>query len=276
VRQDGLSIGDVVGATGVGEATLRAWERRYGFPAPARAPSGHRRYSDEDVERILRVVEERDRGVPLPAAIERAWSPSAGVPSLFARMRATRRELQPIVMRKRHLVHLSHAIEDESAARGERAILIGAFQQERFYRHAQPRWRGLARSAELAIAFADFPRLRRPRGAAAEVPVDREHPMAREWALICAAADHAACLIGWEPPARRPSHDLEREFEVILSVDPAVVRDAIEAAAAVADRPAPELAESLRARLGELPSSRAEPQLRLAGAITARLVGALR
>ena len=30
-----LSIGDVVAATGVGEATLRAWERRFGFPLTA-------------------------------------------------------------------------------------------------------------------------------------------------------------------------------------------------------------------------------------------------
>jgi DNA-binding transcriptional MerR regulator len=48
-RYDGetasLSIGDVVAATGIGEATLRAWERRFGFPAPRREPSGHRRYS---------------------------------------------------------------------------------------------------------------------------------------------------------------------------------------------------------------------------------------
>ena len=36
-----LSIGDVVAATGVGEATLRAWERRFGFPTPRREPSGH-------------------------------------------------------------------------------------------------------------------------------------------------------------------------------------------------------------------------------------------
>src|ERR1700759_1467530 len=34
-----LSIGDVVAATGVGEATLRAWERRFGFPSPRREPS---------------------------------------------------------------------------------------------------------------------------------------------------------------------------------------------------------------------------------------------
>ena len=47
-----LSIGDVVTATGVGEATLRAWERRFGFPTPRREPSGHRRYDRVDVERI--------------------------------------------------------------------------------------------------------------------------------------------------------------------------------------------------------------------------------
>ena len=276
MRQNGLSIGDVVEATGLGEATLRAWERRYGFPVPSREPSGHRRYSVEDVERLLRVVEERDRGVSLPVAIARTSGNVPSAPSLFARVRSSQPELQPIVIRKRHLVHLSHAIEDESAARAERSILVGAFQRERFYRQAQPRWRDLARGAAVAVAFADFPKLRRPRGAAVEVPVDREHPMAREWALVCASADHAACMIGWEPPARSPSDDLGREFEVILSVDPVVVRDAVEAAATVAAAPAPELADELRSELASLPAPRTDWQLRLAGAITARLVGALR
>lgn len=275
VRQNGLSIGDVAEATGLGDATLRAWERRYGFPVPSREPSGHRRYSVEDVERLLRVVEERDRGVSLPVAIARTSGNVPGAPSLFARVRSSQPELQPIVMRKRHLVHLSHAIEDESAARAERSILVGAFQRERFYRQAQPRWRDLARGAAVAVAFADFPKLRRARGAAVEVPVDREHPMAREWALVCASADHAACIIGWEPPARSPSDDLGREFEVILSVDPVVVRDAVEAAATVAAAPAPELADELRSELESLPAPRTDSQLRLAGAITARLVGAL-
>ena len=32
----GLRMRDVVERTGVGEATLRAWETRYGFPAPRR------------------------------------------------------------------------------------------------------------------------------------------------------------------------------------------------------------------------------------------------
>src|SRR5689334_927545 len=125
-----LSIGDVVDATGVGQATLRAWERRYGFPAPRRQPSGHRRYARDDVERILRVVDERERGIALPIAIERARRASPGVPSLFARLRARRPDLQPVTVRKRHLVALSRAVEDESAARAERPLLIGSFQRE--------------------------------------------------------------------------------------------------------------------------------------------------
>src|SRR4051794_16524089 len=81
-----LSIGDVVQATGLTEATLRAWERRYGFPQPQREPSGHRRYAAADVERILRVVGERERGISLPVAIERVRLAPSGVPSLFARL----------------------------------------------------------------------------------------------------------------------------------------------------------------------------------------------
>jgi len=38
--------------TGIGQHTLRAWERRFGFPAPLRLPSGHRRYTDEQIARL--------------------------------------------------------------------------------------------------------------------------------------------------------------------------------------------------------------------------------
>ena len=44
-----LSIGELAAATGVAVPTLRAWERRYGRPAPARLRSGHRRYGPEQV-----------------------------------------------------------------------------------------------------------------------------------------------------------------------------------------------------------------------------------
>lgn len=41
--------------TGVSAATLRAWERRYGFPSPERTSSSYRLYSDQDVELIQRM-----------------------------------------------------------------------------------------------------------------------------------------------------------------------------------------------------------------------------
>src|ERR1700748_2053329 len=85
-----LSIGDVVAATGVGEATLRAWERRFGFPSPRREPSGHRRYSAEAGERIRSGVRERGRGLSLAVAIERVTAESTGPPSLFAPLRERR------------------------------------------------------------------------------------------------------------------------------------------------------------------------------------------
>ncbi len=57
------SIGIAAAArqTGLSAHTLRAWERRYGFPAPRRAASGERLYSAEQVARLalLRSLVER-------------------------------------------------------------------------------------------------------------------------------------------------------------------------------------------------------------------------
>jgi DNA-binding transcriptional MerR regulator len=52
---EGLSIGDLARLTGLGPELLRAWERRYGALRPVRLPSGHRRYSSLDVERVLAI-----------------------------------------------------------------------------------------------------------------------------------------------------------------------------------------------------------------------------
>lgn len=46
-------MGAVARRTGIGEHTLRAWERRFGFPRPVRLASGHRRYTGEQVQRLL-------------------------------------------------------------------------------------------------------------------------------------------------------------------------------------------------------------------------------
>lgn len=52
---EGLSIAAVERDTGLGKDTLRAWERRYGFPSPARDATGERLYPAEQVAR-LRVI----------------------------------------------------------------------------------------------------------------------------------------------------------------------------------------------------------------------------
>ncbi len=55
--------------TGVPEATLRAWERRYAVPVPVRTPSGYRLYSPKDVEQVKRMRELCSSGVaPVDAA----------------------------------------------------------------------------------------------------------------------------------------------------------------------------------------------------------------
>jgi DICT domain-containing protein len=276
INDNPLSIGDVVRATGLTEATLRAWERRYGFPQPQREPSGHRRYPAEEVERIVRVVADRERGVALPVAIERARLVPAHAPSLFAQLRERRPDLQPMTVRKRHLTPLARAIEEESAARAERALLIGSFQRERFYRQSEARWRELSAGAECTFVFADFEQVRRPDGAPAELPIDRSHPVSREWALVCEAPEHGACMVAWEPPGRSAPGDPDREFELLLSVEPAVVREAAETAVALAAPLAPAVAERARARLEQLAPPAAESQLRLSGSITARLLSSLR
>ena len=48
----GLTISEAAAAIGVSAPTLRSWERRYGFPRPARTRGGHRRYKPEDVDRL--------------------------------------------------------------------------------------------------------------------------------------------------------------------------------------------------------------------------------
>jgi DNA-binding transcriptional MerR regulator len=48
-------IHTVSAMSGVTAATLRAWERRYGVPSPARTASAYRLYGEQDVEIILRM-----------------------------------------------------------------------------------------------------------------------------------------------------------------------------------------------------------------------------
>jgi DNA-binding transcriptional MerR regulator len=271
-----FGMGEVVERTGVAEATLRMWERRHGFPSPDRLSSGHRRYTERDIEQIRSVAARRASGLSLSAAIEQARSAET-VPatSVYAALRRRRPDLEPRILLKPIMLALARSIEDEALARAQRMVLFGSFQQERFYRQAQPRWRELARTADAAVVFADFPRLRTPRGEPAEVPVPRGHPLNREWSVVCEGADFAVCLTGWESPDTAGPGDQGRCFEAVWSVEPDVVREATRICAALATDKRPQLIDRLRPRLDAPLSLPSEAQLRLAGSLTARLLSHL-
>jgi DICT domain-containing protein len=221
----------------VGVAALRAWERRHGFPRPERLPGGHRRYSEAEVERIARVVAERARGRSVESAIDevRRASPGEGA-SLHAALRRQRPDLPVHLLSRRAMLAVSRAIEDEAAALGEAPLLVGAFQREAAYRAAAPRWEDLARTAGLAVVFADFAdrrgRLRRPEGGVVEVPLPLASPLRREWAVVCDGPSFGACLAGCE----RPGAAARGRFEAVWSVEPEVVRRAAQLAVDLARR----------------------------------------
>jgi len=68
-----LSIDELARDTGLGKDRLRVWERRYGFPDPARAANGERVYSTDQLERLRLICRLIDQGarpgriVPLSA-----------------------------------------------------------------------------------------------------------------------------------------------------------------------------------------------------------------
>jgi MerR family transcriptional regulator, light-induced transcriptional regulator len=269
-----LTTAQLAERTGLSAGTLRMWESRHGFPTPARLPGGHRRYSPRDLELVLEVLRLRDEGLSLTAAIERARGRDrVPVASVFAGLRRRRPELGPTVLTKPAVLALSRAIEDEYLARGARGLLIGCFQRERFYRQAEPRWRELARTAELAVALADFPVLAAPPDAPVEVPIDRHHPLVREWAVVISADAVRACLAGWELTSDVPRPDHRRRFEVLWSFDPVVVDDAVRVAAELLDPLAAGVADRLLSAGGATAS--AEAALRRGGALAQRMVGYL-
>lgn len=60
----------VVNETGVKPDTLRAWERRYGLPAPDRTDGGHRLYSQNDIETIKWLIERQQEGMSISRAVK--------------------------------------------------------------------------------------------------------------------------------------------------------------------------------------------------------------
>jgi DICT domain-containing protein len=159
-------------------------------------------------------------------------------------------------LRKSTLLALSWAIEDEFCARAERPVLFGAFQDERFYRAAAPRWRELARVARSTMVLGAFTAPDEfPRGGPVPVPLPDDSPIRREWVVACDAPDLSACLAAWELPGQHGTADRDRLFESVWTVDPRAVRDASRVCARAAQSAGVAEAQALLYELAEEPPS---------------------
>lgn len=84
--QEWFPIREVARLTGVNPVTLRAWERRYGLVQPIRTESGHRLYSQANIDEVRLILGWIERGVPV-GKVERILSrravamPQAAAPS---------------------------------------------------------------------------------------------------------------------------------------------------------------------------------------------------
>ncbi|WP_213875243.1 MerR family transcriptional regulator [Pseudomonas sp. dw_358] len=71
--QEWFAIRDVARLTGVNPVTLRAWERRYGLVQPIRTESGHRLYSQANLDEVRLILGWIERGVAV-GKVERILS----------------------------------------------------------------------------------------------------------------------------------------------------------------------------------------------------------
>jgi DNA-binding transcriptional MerR regulator len=118
------NIGAVGRMTGVPVATLRVWERRYGFPRSVRTPGGHRIFSEREVERVRWVRARIEEGMQAGQAVQ-ALAHVERQPPLGARASGPQ---VPLAMDAgRRLAHLAPADASSQAA----SPILAAFR-ERF------------------------------------------------------------------------------------------------------------------------------------------------
>ena len=270
-----LTIRELAERTGVAPATLRSWEARYGFPEPTRLAGGHRRYAERDVAAVLDVLRHRGSGLALEAAVRRTTSEPPRSRSLYAELRRRHPELTPQPLFKTSLLALSRAIEDECCARAEQPVLVGGFQRGTFLRESHARWVELARTAQVAVVFADTCTPGEPGPAGpVEVALPHEAPLNREWIVVCDAPDLPACMAAVERPGQEGVRDSRRRFEALWTVDPRAVRSATRVAVALADEYRPGWRSGERGSLADEPPA-ASADLRRASDLLTRTMGYL-
>ena len=222
---EGFSIGVLAARTGLTPAVLRTWENRFGFPTGERSATGHRRFSDADVERVREVLEVRKSGVPLQVAIDavvRRHEQQAPA-SVHAALAGEFPELRPQRLSRRSLVAMSHAVEDEAMARADRPVVLGSFQEGHRFAASRHRWDELARTASWSAVVADFddslPADVSASPARCQLP--EASPLRREWTVVTVSDSRGAVVSAWEVPSRTPA---EVVYESVISTHrPAVL-----------------------------------------------------
>lgn len=220
----GFSIGVLASRTGVTPGVLRTWDTRFGFPAGMRSDSGHRRFTDADVDLVRQVLEVRATGLPLQKAIDavRGRQQQEPTESVHAALARDFPHLGVQRLGRRALVAVSHAVEDESMARAERPVVLGTFQEGHRYAGSRHRWDELARTSSWAAVVADFDDSLPADVTASPVrcQLPDASPLRREWTVVSISAARAAVVSAWEVPCR-PGE--EPVYESVISTHRPVV-----------------------------------------------------
>ena len=182
------------------------WEQRYGFPEPERTavrlPALHRGRRRGAAARRSPTASAACRCPPRSSARARRAAPTDR-PSIFARGRGADDGARPQVLRKRTLLALSRAIEDETLARaaapGRRSAPSSASATTA--RSSTATGAGAHRRRR-ASCSPTSPRVARPRdGAPVEIPIARRRRAGqRVGGRRRRARATRACLLAWEQP----------------------------------------------------------------------------
>lgn len=190
--------------------------------------------------------------------------------SIFASLQRRHGELRSFVLSKVALIELCHAIEDEYAARSSGGVVFGTFQRVPHFLASERRWRSLAQGASFAAVLADFDELHEPGIGPIEVPIDRTHPLSREWTLIIDAPGARSCVSALELPSTEERADRARRFEVVWSSDPGVVAEATAAARALLETVAPAVAAAMPVELRAVGAGPTPDEIAFAGDLATR------
>ena len=254
----GLAIKDVAERTGIAAGTIRMWEQRYGFPEPERTSAGYRLYGEDDVEALRRVLALRERGLSVPAAVDRVRGADMATdrPSLFGALAGGD---QPVGSQ---ILIQADAARDLARDRGRGDVARGvaascsapssASATTARSSTATARWR----APPTPSSCSPTSRASARGGAIAEVPLEAGAALGNEWAVVIDAPGYSACLLAWEQPAVGDARvpDRERTFETLWTLDPRMVRRAAEVGGALARRADDALGARIEAAAGRAPA----------------------